>query len=131
MFDKEYDVVEGIWEEEGIVLKRGEIWGQYYAYEQDYWIELPDGTTFEYTENYFRHWSNMPAFARLWRQTGGFCIDPGSTRIPVDVAIKGKAAIAVYLVVVGQNSREEVAEKMEVQEDTIRKYITDYSKGRR
>ncbi|WP_425492233.1 sigma factor-like helix-turn-helix DNA-binding protein [Halovivax limisalsi] len=39
--------------------------------------------------------------------------------------------MAVYLSILGGLTREEVAEKMGVQEGTIRKYISEYKQGER
>ncbi len=129
----EYDevwVIAG--EEDKIVFKKGRKWVEGKTLpKSEIWGELPDGSRFEIKNKHLRHRSEVPAFMRLWRQTGGFEVTPGWEEIPLDVAMQGKAAIAVYLGVVGQLTREEVAEKMGVKEGTIRTYVSEYKQGKR
>lgn len=116
----------------GIAIKRGRkyIEGQQFPV-TDVWLSLPDGTTHPIKKKYLRHRSDAPAFLRLWEETGGFPIEPGEDMVPVDVALEGRAAMAVYLNIVGEMTREEVAERMNLRKDTIRTYISEYRRGER
>ncbi len=60
----------------------------------------------------------------LWDRSGPF-IEPETSRsIPIEVATDGQAAIAAYLRIGGgfPNSREYVAEKMDVSKQTVSNY---------
>lgn len=114
--------------DEGIVFKKGLCWVEEQTLPKSTaWVTFPDGTQCEFIGKYISHYrSESDAFIKLWRDLGGFPIRPGTEWLPLDVALSGTAAIAVYLRVVGQRSREEVADRMGVQESTIRKYISKY-----
>lgn len=95
------------------------------------WLSMPDGSTYPITKKHLRHRTEAPAFLRLWEEADGFPIKPDQDMIPIDVALEGKAAIAVYLSVVGEMTREEVAERMNLREGTIRTYVSEYKRGER
>lgn len=127
--NKQFDKVRLINEcDEGIVFKKGHCLVEEQTLPKSTaWVTFPDGTQCEFIGKYISHYrSESDAFIKLWRDLGGFPIQPGTEWVPLDVALSGTAAIAVYLRVVGQRSREEVADRMGVQESTIRKYISKY-----
>lgn len=127
--NKQFDKVRLINEcDEGIVFKQGLCLVEEQTLPKSTaWVTFPDGTQCEFIGKYISHYrSESDAFIKLWRDLGGFPIQPGTEWVPLDVALSGTAAIAVYLRVVGQRSREKVADRMGVQESTIRKYISKY-----
>lgn len=50
--------------------------------------------------------------------------------VPVDVAAKGKAAVAAYLVE-REYDVDEIADELDVSTTTVRQYVSDVRKGRR
>lgn len=127
--NKQFDEVRVINKcDEGIEFKRGLRWVEDQTLpESTKWVTFPDGTQCEFIGKYLsRQRSESDAFIQLWRDLDGFPIQPGTEWIPLDVALSGTTAITVYLRVVGQLSREEIADRMGVQEPTIRKYISKY-----
>lgn len=53
-----------------------------------------------------------------------------SAKIPVELAVEGKAAIATYLAVHGL-SNDEIADQMNITERTVSQYISDLKSGER
>lgn len=129
---KQFDEVETVVEsDDGVIIQKG-------IQQKEnrrrplitYWVELPNGDGFELVGNY-QSWPNLKAFVRLWNETEGFPVKPGTEWVPLDVVLEGTAGVAVYLRIVGQMSRQEVANRMGVKDTTIRTYISEYRSGKR
>lgn len=65
----------------------------------------------------------------LWNQTGGTRPTDNADLIPTNVATLGKPAIAVYLNVVHDASKSEIASQLDVTVETARKYLTRFDRG--
>lgn len=96
---------------------------------RDTWIELADGSRHEIDARTYN--TEIKAFTRLWQKIGGFPIETGHESVPIEVALEGNAAIAVYLILIGGLTRKKVAEKMGVQKATVGKYVSEYKRGKR
>lgn len=128
--EEEYTEVEVVQRSgDEVLFKRGWRAGGTPKYEE--WVEFSDGTQIEIDRTNLRHRIEEEAFVKLWEKTGGFPVEAGSEWIPVEVATEGQAAIAVYLTIVAQLSREEITERMGVGEGTVRKYISGVARGDR
>lgn len=70
-------------------------------------------------------------WANIWYMTGGTRFVTDRDLIPYNVAALGKAAIAAYLSTVHPMSMEEVADALDVSEQTVIQYRSDFVHDRR
>lgn len=88
----------------------------------DRYVETSDGRRFERNDR-----QSAIALATLFEVFDE--IYPAEQKegyVPLHVALRGKPAIATYLVGVHELSEEEVASEMQVKSSTVRKYLTRF-----
>ncbi len=103
-------------------------------------LDTPDGVVrLESIQDEARSYPDRAALlTMLYDQVGEFDFrhddvvvrDPAISRIPVQIAANGKAAIACYLAVHGLNNSQ-VADLLDVGSRTVSQYISDFQKGER
>lgn len=94
----------------------------------DSWVRgnfeiIRDGETVATIEDDFRA---AMACAAVFEEYGEIETDVSESLVPVEVALDGNEAIASYLCGVHQVSREETAKIMDVEADTVTKYLNRF-----
>lgn len=74
---------------------------------------------------------DLITLARLAHIVGEFPLPYAANMIPIKIALRGKACIAVYLSVVVNKSTEDIAQTLDVNKQTVHQYLSDFRNDRR
>jgi len=130
----------------GFVVKFGRAGGRYSPLDSYYYYVPPEEMIPEGDENMpWQDWYGISGsyrrnerqrraiiIGRLNARTGFFSEGSGLSDnvVPISVAVDGQKAIAAYLFAMKQWNTQDIADKMEKSQNTVRQYLSDYKAGR-
>lgn len=92
-----------------------------------YQIRLPNGDAVVEGNDYYR----IADYGAIVDRYGDVTETDERTLVPVEVAVDGKPALAMYLYAVLGWSREEISEEMGVKDESVRKYLQRFRPRRK
>ncbi|MFA1610148.1 hypothetical protein [Halobellus rubicundus] len=101
------------------------------GYPWDYVVSTSPEYFAEEIEFVRQEWEQARSLAIILNRDYEYVAYAEDGMVPQELAIEGKPAIATYLCGVHENSTEEVAEMMDVQRDTVVKYLSRFDPQRR
>lgn len=95
-----------------------------------YWVDAP-----RHHYVFSNSWTGAKRQALCWaaimQKTGLRTMESDSNVVPIEVATLGKPYIAAYLYAVHEFEIDEIAEKLDLTEQSVSQYLTDVGKSRR
>ncbi|MHC3382211.1 hypothetical protein [Haloarcula sp. H-GB5] len=95
-----------------------------------YWVDTP-----QHHYVFSNSWTGAKRQALCWaaimQKTGLRTMESDSNVVPIEVATLGKPYIAAYLYAVHEFEIDEIAEKLDLTEQSVSQYLTDVGKSRR